>query len=1094
MAMTLDTAIKFTTKLDGTGLDQLKRQLQGLAAQSNRTSKDLDQLYNANRQLSAAAGTSINSLQRQITVMTNLRNEAQIGSRQFKFYTTELERLERQQSKLTGAASPNGGLLATLGSLRGGLAGATALAGAFGVSSVIGGIASTSMEAESARVRLKALADVYGEYNDAQQTAIRIARTLRLSNSEATDSFAKLYAGLRPTGVNLKELEQIFVGFNAAARTSGATAEETSAAMIQLKQSLVSGRAQGDELRSILEQAPALGQAVADAMTKTGEFGKVTRAQLKDLGAEGKISTDILIAALKNLGQSELPKLDKMFNTGQQSLTDLNNELKNFGDEIGKAFGPIAVGLIQGLTGVVHKLANEFAWLNKERGEAGVRIAANEKAFQQALKETGGTGLLSFADAKFRARYDQLRAQFLKEAQQAANPGLAQDQLNARNEAANNRNATRTGANAKALEDEVKIRREAELKLADFRAEQIKRAALLERDLSDQRLKIEQSIAEERRRFAAQQQDIALQGELLRRRAAGLDTGGLEAAQRINELFRRFSEQKIANEQNATERQVELTRKVEDFKLSVAEGVSKILQDAGDKLAEKMQKGAQGAAATLTGAAPGAAASGSIIARTGNTGDSTGPHLDIRWADGRPISKADADRYFSLGGRSPSSYGVTSPYGRRSLFGRSFHAGMDFGTPAGTPISLQGGASFGADLGNTGAGGYAALINTPQGAMKILHLSAGSVARPAGSASLPPGALSGVEKARSSLMGAIGTEKGVKNAAAFGSVLQGIQGELGGITAEFDAQVKSAKDKLQDEQRYGELLRQGITPEMAQQRIAMENIARKENEALEGARARIQQEIENGNLTEQQKAALQEIVDGISERINKQQDSIKATEDEIKAAEKLKKAREDAEGKDVGKGLRDGVKTYLESIGTLASNISDATSRTLSGLEDQLVQFVTTGKASFRDLAQSVLADMARIVARQMIIKPILMGLNALIPGLKLSANGNIFDAQGIQPFAMGGIVDRPTLFPFAKGVGLMGEAGPEAIMPLKRGADGKLGVAGGGGQTNVTVNVDAKGTSAQGDEGKGNQLARVVAQAVQAELIKQKRPGGILA
>lgn len=63
------------------------------------------------------------------------------------------------------------------------------------------------------------------------------------------------------------------------------------------------------------------------------------------------------------------------------------------------------------------------------------------------------------------------------------------------------------------------------------------------------------------------------------------------------------------------------------------------------------------------------------------------------------------------------------------------------------------------------------------------------------------------------------------------------------------------------------------------------------------------------------------------------------------------------------------------------------------------------------------------------------------------SANGNVFDGAGVQPFANGGaftnsIVDRPTLFPFANGIGLMGEAGPEAIMPLRRGADGRLGVS----------------------------------------------------
>ena len=111
------------------------------------------------------------------------------------------------------------------------------------------------------------------------------------------------------------------------------------------------------------------------------------------------------------------------------------------------------------------------------------------------------------------------------------------------------------------------------------------------------------------------------------------------------------------------------------------------------------------------------------------------------------------------------------------------------------------------------------------------------------------------------------------------------------------------------------------------------------------------------------------------------------------------------------------------------------------------------------------------------------------------SANGNAFSANGIIPFAKGGIVNGPTLFPFAKGIGLMGEAGPEAIMPLKRGADGKLGVAGGGGGgTTVNVSVDASGSSVQGDGPNANQLGRVLGAAVQAEIVKQQRPGGLLA
>lgn len=78
-------------------------------------------------------------------------------------------------------------------------------------------------------------------------------------------------------------------------------------------------------------------------------------------------------------------------------------------------------------------------------------------------------------------------------------------------------------------------------------------------------------------------------------------------------------------------------------------------------------------------------------------------------------------------------------------------------------------------------------------------------------------------------------------------------------------------------------------------------------------------------------------------------------------------------------------------------------------------------------------------------------GPTAFIP----SAHGNVFEGSNIIPFARGGVVDEPTLFKFASGTGLMGEAGPEAIVPLKRGSDGNLGIASsGGGGGSVAVNV----------------------------------------
>ena len=83
-------------------------------------------------------------------------------------------------------------------------------------------------------------------------------------------------------------------------------------------------------------------------------------------------------------------------------------------------------------------------------------------------------------------------------------------------------------------------------------------------------------------------------------------------------------------------------------------------------------------------------------------------------------------------------------------------------------------------------------------------------------------------------------------------------------------------------------------------------------------------------------------------------------------------------------------------------------------------------------------------------------GINAAVSSVMPFADGAPFSQGRVMPFAKGGIVGSPTTFAMRGGTGLMGEAGPEAIMPLARGADGRLGVRGGGGQTvNVTMHVN---------------------------------------
>ena len=221
---------------------------------------------------------------------------------------------------------------------------------------------------------------------------------------------------------------------------------------------------------------------------------------------------------------------------------------------------------------------------------------------------------------------------------------------------------------------------------------------------------------------------------------------------------------------------------------------------------------------------------------------------------------------------------------------------------------------------------------------------------------------------------------------------------------------------------------------------------------------------------------------------------------------KLRKAKKEEFDPITGKGDEGSpIQKYRDELMKTGEMIQNFYVGTFKKMEDALTEFVMTGKFKFKEFARSVIADITRIAIRQAIIAPIVGALfpgadkavnpNSMNPlGLSREAKGGVY-SNGIRKFAYGGIVDAPTYFPFAKGVGLMGEAGPEAIMPLKRGKGGRLGVevAGGSGDTVVNISVDAKGTSIEGQEDQAKMFGKMLSTAVQAEIARQKRPGGIL-
>lgn len=169
-----------------------------------------------------------------------------------------------------------------------------------------------------------------------------------------------------------------------------------------------------------------------------------------------------------------------------------------------------------------------------------------------------------------------------------------------------------------------------------------------------------------------------------------------------------------------------------------------------------------------------------------------------------------------------------------------------------------------------------------------------------------------------------------------------------------------------------------------------------------------------------------------------------------------------------------GASRALDNFMAQGSNVAGMTENiftsAFNGMADAVGNFATTGKFNFRSFTVSILADLAkmeaRIAASQALGGLLKWGMTAFGAGagaaagsganaiqnyganFSLNAAGGVYNSADLSRYS-GSVVSRPTFFAFAKGAGVMGEAGPEAILPLRRGADGKLGVvaaSGGGG------------------------------------------------
>ncbi|EKK1839080.1 TPA: phage tail tape measure protein [Klebsiella variicola] len=227
---------------------------------------------------------------------------------------------------------------------------------------------------------------------------------------------------------------------------------------------------------------------------------------------------------------------------------------------------------------------------------------------------------------------------------------------------------------------------------------------------------------------------------------------------------------------------------------------------------------------------------------------------------------------------------------------------------------------------------------------------------------------------------------------------------------------------------------------------------------------------------------------------------------------------------DYSAGFRRGAKNWIDNARDANSQIASFTTGAFDDMAGSLASFVITGKSSFKSFTASVLSDLAKIatqIALSSALQSIFGAVGSAIGGgadggstpsgaydtaaanIKFNAKGGVYDSPSLSAYS-NQVYDSPQFFAFAKGAGVFGEAGPEAIMPLTRAGDGSLGVrAVGGGQNagasegpKVYITIEGGNTSTQapsGFEQFGQQIGSFVEKKYRELMAQDIRPGGMV-
>lgn len=901
----------------------------------------------------------------------------------------ELAKVKQQSAQALGGSAPNA-LVTGLKRARTELASFVAAYASLAGAKLLAGIAD---EAKLLRGRMK---EAKGDY----EAILAVANNTRSGLSATVDLYARIERSTRGQISNQAELLGITKSVNQAIKLSYADTSQSEAAVMQLGQALSSGKLQGDEFRSISENAPRLMQAIADGMG-------VARESLKKLSSEGKLTTQVIIDALRKQAGVLNDEYARVPVTIGDAMTQVRN---SFVDFIGKA--DQANGASARFAAALQQVAKDLPKYLNPLLDA-VRLLAEN---MDALAVFVGTRLALAAIPALIGAFTALRTMIISvraatislEAVLAVLGGPAGIALAAL--AAALYLVYKATNKAKEAEDQHrKVMEEIDGQVQKNIVSGYQLAAARRQEARDSLEAAQAQLKLARARFEAENTSVT---------ARGGDRGDAAALASTNNL-------------NAQRNKVEMLAKQE------AELTAKL-----HELEQGFSGGSMQPVKTPTGGATGSTASKAFAASNALQRD----------AVTRAI--AEVERLYKA-----------SEIGTKEYFS--------------TLTSLQQQAI---DLQIQQARNELA-VTTDKGQRLKLEEQ-----------------ITILQRDRADV-----AQRNARDEKQASDAMIDKLGDVKAQLAELDGDAAKAA-RIRIYAQFHDLFKQLEVDSDETGKAMVQNLVdRLVNKAeADAITSRVSSATSGLSALEQSISAQMDagaLGQGEGER--------RLREIRQKTLDQLRQLREEQrlymEGLKAGTPEHTAAIEGLASIDTSIANVvasqnkfkmavQDQAVNSLSGFFDDLIDGAKSFKEAFLDMVRSFVAGVAKMIAQELALKAV-RGLFSMFGGGggqaayegalaagAINAKGNAFDTSGLRAFARGAVfpaiaafaaggaftnqvVASPTLFQFGKGgqLGLMGEAGPEAIMPLQRGPDGKLGVQanGGGGRSVVTTPIVVIGDDA---------------------------------